>query len=353
MPNHYERLGVPVNANDAAIKTAFRQLSKKYHPDKHGGEAFYEEQFKLVLQAYEVLKHPEKRQAYNLEMGLSSGATAESTRPVIQAFEVSKTVLRAGETVWVSWHVSKADEVVLKPFGQVDHRGEKKVRFTNFKGRQRISLVLQARDFLNEQVVEQRIDLFDQDYRPPAPPRAEPAPEPPPATEPAETEDATTPPQYAAHDLTAQFVYPAFTERLLALALDGLLLSIVFLLADTLFSLVFNKAYTWFELPLLGAVGPRGIFKALAALAWFTFTEGSVQAASPGKRMGGLKVVNRAGKPLNWQRALARNLLKLLIALPLGLGLWLSKKHPQQRSWADRLTGAYVIGAGTLRKNLG
>ena len=61
----YETLGVTRDADDAAIKSAFRKLAKKYHPDRNPGDEASEIRFKEVNSAYEALKDPQKRAAYD------------------------------------------------------------------------------------------------------------------------------------------------------------------------------------------------------------------------------------------------------------------------------------------------
>lgn len=61
----YETLGVARDADDAAIKSAFRKLAKEYHPDRNPGDAESEQRFKEVNSAYEALKDPQKRAAYD------------------------------------------------------------------------------------------------------------------------------------------------------------------------------------------------------------------------------------------------------------------------------------------------
>lgn len=63
--DYYAVLGVGKNADDAEIKKAYRKLAVKYHPDKNRGNAEAEEQFKKLSEAYEVLKDPDKRAAYD------------------------------------------------------------------------------------------------------------------------------------------------------------------------------------------------------------------------------------------------------------------------------------------------
>ena len=60
--DYYNTLGVDKNSDQAAIKAAYRQLAKKYHPDRSTGD---EEKFKEVQHAYDVLSDPQKRSNYD------------------------------------------------------------------------------------------------------------------------------------------------------------------------------------------------------------------------------------------------------------------------------------------------
>jgi len=63
--DYYELLGVPRGADDAAIKAAYRSLAKEHHPDRKNGCKESEARFKAINEAYDVLKDPQKRAAYD------------------------------------------------------------------------------------------------------------------------------------------------------------------------------------------------------------------------------------------------------------------------------------------------
>ena len=63
--DYYEVLGIDKNADDAAIKKAYRVLAKKYHPDMNPGDAEAEKKFKEASEAYAVLSDPDKRKQYD------------------------------------------------------------------------------------------------------------------------------------------------------------------------------------------------------------------------------------------------------------------------------------------------
>ncbi len=85
--DYYEVLGVERTANDGEVKSAYRKLALKYHPDRNPGDKAAEEKFKEAAEAYAVLADREKRAAYDRfgHAGVSSAAGGAGFDPTIFA----------------------------------------------------------------------------------------------------------------------------------------------------------------------------------------------------------------------------------------------------------------------------
>lgn len=75
--DYYEALGLPRNATEAELKQAYRRLAMKFHPDRNPGDPEAESAFKEIKEAWEVLKDPRKRAAYDQfgHAGVAGGGT--------------------------------------------------------------------------------------------------------------------------------------------------------------------------------------------------------------------------------------------------------------------------------------
>ena len=63
--DYYDILGLSKSASDSEIKSSYRKLAMKYHPDRNPGDKKAEEKFKEISESYEILKDPQKKAAYD------------------------------------------------------------------------------------------------------------------------------------------------------------------------------------------------------------------------------------------------------------------------------------------------
>lgn len=77
----YAALGVSKDADDAALKKAYRKLARKYHPDQNAGNAAAESKFKEIGEAYSVLSDTEQRQQYDAIRAMAGGGARFAAGP--------------------------------------------------------------------------------------------------------------------------------------------------------------------------------------------------------------------------------------------------------------------------------
>lgn len=131
MKDYYSILKISRSASSVEIKTAYRNLSKKYHPDvnnaPNASSIFIE-----IKEAYEVLIDESRRIHYNQLLEYSSKQQFQQINisPKISVFYCDNAEFSVGDVVTFTWEVSDADVVELRPFGKVANSGTKKIRIT-------------------------------------------------------------------------------------------------------------------------------------------------------------------------------------------------------------------------------
>ena len=96
----YDILGVPQNANDAAIKTAFHRTAKACHPDLNADDPTAEQRLRQAVAAYEVLKNPQQRAA--LDLHLKAYRRKQAQRFAVPAFAGLASAGAVALGVWLS-----------------------------------------------------------------------------------------------------------------------------------------------------------------------------------------------------------------------------------------------------------
>ena len=131
MKDYYSILQISRSANAIEIKAAYRNLSKKYHPDVNSAQnaTFL---FIEIKEAYEVLIDDSRRFHYNqlLDFAKQQQKKEINIVPTIAVFYCDNSEFTIGDVVTFTWEVFDADVVELRPFGKVEKKGSKKIRIT-------------------------------------------------------------------------------------------------------------------------------------------------------------------------------------------------------------------------------
>ena len=89
--DYYQILGLQRDASSEDIRKAYRTYAAKFHPDKHEGDAFFEERFKEVKEAYETLFDVEKRMRYDIKkFGKSKAVSRTGPNDLDHAAETTR-----------------------------------------------------------------------------------------------------------------------------------------------------------------------------------------------------------------------------------------------------------------------
>ncbi len=114
MATYYQSRGVPGSASQAEIKSAYRQLARKFHPDHNEGHPLAEQRFRLLAEAWEVLQNDATRQKYDR---FGDAALVKRGRPD-----------KGGVVGGVERFVSNLERIVEARLKQVPRRGEDRRR---------------------------------------------------------------------------------------------------------------------------------------------------------------------------------------------------------------------------------
>jgi molecular chaperone DnaJ len=79
--DYYLILGIERNESSNGIRSAYLRLARKYHPDRVGTK--WTAKFRDIVEAYQILSDPQKRQNYNLGLDHAAGATAKTREPIV------------------------------------------------------------------------------------------------------------------------------------------------------------------------------------------------------------------------------------------------------------------------------
>jgi len=131
MKDYYSILQISRTSSSKEVKVAYRNLSKKYHPDvnkAHNATLFFIE----IKEAYEIIIDESRRVHYNqlLEFATKQQEPKINTVPVIVRFYCDNAEFSIGDVVTFTWEVYDADLIELRPFGKVSKSGSKKIKIT-------------------------------------------------------------------------------------------------------------------------------------------------------------------------------------------------------------------------------
>jgi curved DNA-binding protein CbpA len=167
MKDYYYLLGLKTTATKDEIKKAYRKLSVKFHPDKNDGDSFFEERFKDIQEAYEVLGDDLKRRKY--DESLNKGQNSEDAQgsnfvPEIDFFVTDKREFEYDQEIKFSWRTINADDVTIIPFGKVEPIGSKTYKLKNFKS-EFLTFELDAKNSLIGRSVKKALKIENRTYK--------------------------------------------------------------------------------------------------------------------------------------------------------------------------------------------
>lgn len=154
MKDYFYFLGVSPEADPEEIRTAYRKLAAKYHPDKNNADPYMAARFRELQEAYDTLSDPERKKIYQANFAGRRPAERSTFPPVIKVFSVSEVYLQRDELVTIKWETTHADVVKILPFGLVKPYGERTIKVTEFKEGKFVLILHATNTFINKTVVQ-------------------------------------------------------------------------------------------------------------------------------------------------------------------------------------------------------
>lgn len=173
MLNYYKVLEIPDFSNEKQIKSAYRKLSKKYHPDRNADPAAHE-YFIKITEAYDFLNDENKRfllDQYLLTVAhRSAHQTVDFSKdaqkvnlPVVHYFYCNKAFYTLPDEIQIHWNVSYCKEVRISLFGQVESSGIRSFTIDKFYENLKVVLFITG---LDDKVYTSEINLSYQESNP-------------------------------------------------------------------------------------------------------------------------------------------------------------------------------------------
>ena len=107
--NYYRILGIFENADENEIKSKYRKLAMKYHPDRNPDDKKAEEMFKKISEAYEVLGDKKKRKEYDKKLRENNNKASEGEHTDTNKKETEGNAKKGAETFYKNFSANPKD----------------------------------------------------------------------------------------------------------------------------------------------------------------------------------------------------------------------------------------------------
>lgn len=158
MKDYYSILGIDNDASPNQIKTAYRKLSVKFHPDQNRDDEYFRKRFFEINEAYETLSSTESRKKY--DKALMAKVVFE---PIIDMFESGNHECEFGNKINVSWKTSNADVVTIQGLGDVSPTGTDSLVCNDFLDKEFVVKITAKNSYIDK-AVHKEIKIANKTY---------------------------------------------------------------------------------------------------------------------------------------------------------------------------------------------